>query len=336
MGTVVFTGMVRCGNSDYVFDKRECERKEYLGRGSFGLVFKGKHLTDGTTVAIKQIDGDSPGCMREIQFLKQFQQSGLLHENIVTIHQIIEDQFDSDRLPVHYIVMELCKYGNLNKLFNEHPFKVQRDFVKHDLMCQFLKGVEFLHNNDMAHRDLKPNNILITDSPANPGKLIAKITDFGSGKVLDGDSSTMYSSREIGTPWFKAPEFFQDEDNIEYSRKADIFSAGLTCLAMLQQIDNQDELHPRIEGDLGEESERTDKIGKIINRYKTNDNIVVFGQQDSSYLSDEIRKMIKDATEYDPDNRPTVKAMLEWMEDMIKNSQASRDRIQQVTPCITE
>ena len=325
--------MIQVGN--YVFNKRDREGKDYLGRGSFGLVFKGKRVTDGTTVAIKQIDGDSPGCMREIQFLKQFQQSGLSHANIVTIHQIVEGLFDSDRLPINYIVMEHCKYGDLSKLYREHPAKVEKDSVKHNLMCQILNGVGFLHSNDMAHRDLKPNNILVTDSLASPDKLIAKITDFGSGKVLDAGSSTMYSSREVGTPWFKAPEFFQEEDNIEYSRKADIFSAGLTCLAMLQPLDNQGKLHPNIEGTL-RDPKLTERltIGEIVRMYKTNKlgpvNIVELDVPENTNLSNSIRKMIKDATEYDPDNRPTVKEMLEWMEEMVKNPQASGDQVQQV------
>ena len=325
--------MIQVGN--YVFNKRDREGKDYLGRGSFGLVFKGRHVTKGTTVAVKQIDGDSPGCMREIQFLKQFQQSELSHENIVTIRQIVEGLFDSDRLPVNYIVMEHCKYGDLSKLYREHPAKVEKDSVKHNLMCQILNGVGFLHSNDMAHRDLKPNNILVADSQASPGKLIAKITDFGSGKVLDAGSSTMYSSREVGTPWFKAPEFFQKEDNIEYSRKADIFSAGLTCLAMLQPLDNQGKLHPNIEGTL-RDPKLTERltIGEIVRMYKTNKlgpvNIVELDVPENTNLSNNIRKMIKDATEYDPDNRPTVKQMLEWMEEMVKNPQASGDRVQQV------
>ncbi len=326
---MVFTGVVRCGNSDYVFNKRDREGKDYLGRGSFGLVFKGKRVTDGTTVAIKQIyhNGNSPGSVREIQFLKQYQQSGLSHENIVTIYQIIEGQFDSDRQPINYIVMEHCKYGDLSRLFREHPTRVESVLVKHDLMCQFLNGVEFLHSHDMAHRDLKPNNILVTDYPDNPDQLIAKITDFGSCKVLDGGSSTMYSSREVGTPWFKAPEFFQD--NIEYSRKADIFSAGLTCLAMLQSLDERGKLHPRIEGKLIDSSMNDHlTIGEIMRKYDTNPNlgsvnIVELDVPENTILSNNIRKMIKASTEYDPDDRPTVEDMLEWMKEMLKKPQAS-------------
>ncbi len=249
-----------------MYDKRECEGKDYLGQGSYGMVFKGEHLTEKTTVAIKQITGDSEGCMREIQFLKQFQKSKRKHENIVTIHEIIEGESDSYGSPVHYIVMEHCKYGDLNKLFKTHPDKVKKDLDKHKLMCQFLAGVQFLHQYKMAHRDLKPNNILVTDNPAKPNEMIAKITDFGWAKKMDSDSSTMYSIGNVGTELFQAPEFFQC---IEYSRKADSFSAGLTCLAMLQPLNSKGKLQPQIEGELDPSIDGQMAIGKIMTHYDT-------------------------------------------------------------------
>ncbi len=319
-----FPGKVRVGNSDYVYDKRECEGKDYLGQGSFGMVFKGEHLTEKTTVAIKQITGDSRGCIREIQFLKQFQQSGLSHENIVTIHDIIKGERDSDGSPVHYIVMEHCKYGDLSKLFKDHPDKVKKDLVKHDLMCQFLSGVEFLHHNDMAHRDLKPNNILVTDDPAKPNEMIAKITDFGSAKTLNSGSSTMYSISAVGTTRFQAPEFFQ---GIEYNRKADSFSAGLTCLAMLQPLNSKGNLQPQIEGELDPSINGQMAIGQIMTQYATRNlgpvEIVILDDPEYTIISNKIRKMIKCATEYDPDNRPYVEDMLNWMQEMLKKPQAS-------------
>ncbi len=320
-GSLFSTGVVRVGDSPYVYNKRDREGKDYLGRGSFGLVYKGMHETGGTEVAIKQIDGESRSGSREIEFLSE-QSEQIKHENIVSILEIVQGDFDSERSPIHYIVMELCKDGNLNKLFHDQPLKVQQDSVKHDLMCQFLAGVAFLHSKNIAHRDLKPTNILVTHTADLPVKFIAKVSDFGSGKVLDSGSSTMTSSKEVGTPWFKAPEFFQDE--VVYSRKADSFSAGLTCLAMLQPLDDGDELRPRIEGNFGQLSEKKYKIGMIVNECETNDNIVVRGLPDSSHLSDEIRKVIKDATEYDPDKRPTVEEMLEWMREIMEKKYASQ------------
>ena len=335
-----FVGAVRVGN--YVINKRRTN--DYLGRGTFGEVYMGKHVTEEKTVAIKRIYDDSDGRFKETEFLKELVK--IEHENIVTVLDIIEG--DSDGLNVNYIVMELCKYGDLHKCFKDHHEMIGTDIVKLELMCQFLKGVEFLHSNNMVHRDLKPANILVTDRPDTPGEIIAKISDFGSGKVLDPESSTMYSTSAVGTRLFKAPEFL---GQVEYTKKVDSFAAGLTCLAMLQPLDDRDKLHPRIEGELIDASAETEcsdradimrkydeghfTIAEVMRKFDINDlgavNIVQLDGPLNTVLSNNIRKVIKDATAYDPDDRLSVKDMLEWLQDILKISQESRG--QQVNPC---
>ncbi len=318
-----FSGFVRVGQ--YETNKR----KNFLGQGSFGTVYKGTRTEDGKNVALKEIfeDPNSDGQFKnkESEFLKELMK--LKHENIVPIYDII--QGDSDGLNINYIVMEYCQHGDLNKCFKEQYHRVEREIVRLDLMVQFLKGVEFLHRNNMVHRDLKPANILVTDSPDHPEQLIAMISDFGSSKVLDSENSTMCSTTAVGTRLFKAPEFF-GVGSIEYTRKVDSFAAGLTCLAMLQPLDDRGKLHPRIEGKLLDASaEARFTIGEIMRQYKIDDlgpvNIVELEVPENTILSNNIRKVIKDATDYDPDKRSSVEDMLEWLQDILEKSQPSEN-----------
>ncbi len=321
-----FTGFVRVGQ--YETNKRNTDN--FLGQGSFGKVYKGIRVENRKTVALKEIivDHDSDGLLKnqESEFLQELM--NLKHENIVTVYEII--QGDSDGVSINYIVMEYCQYGDLNKCFKEQYHRVEREIDRLDLMVQFLKGVEFLHRNNMVHRDLKPANILVTDNPDHPEQLIAKISDFGSSKVLDPENSTMYSTTAVGTKLFKAPEFFGLR-KIEYTRKVDSFSAGLTCLAMLQPLDDRGKLHPRIEGELVDASaEARFTIGEIMRQYKIDDlgqvNVVELEVPENTVLSNNIRKVIKDATDYDPDKRSSVKEMLDWLQEIFQKSQRSGNR----------
>ena len=99
------------------------------------------------------------------------------------------------------------------------------------IMWQIAAGVKYLHQNDVVHRDIKPENILFS----NNLPIQVKLTDFDVSKFFEEfETSTM--STNVGTLAFKAPEFFQrtPEGKLVYHRNVDVYTMGLTFLALLQ------------------------------------------------------------------------------------------------------
>ena len=89
---------------------------------------------------------------------------------------------------------------------------------------QILLGVDFLHENQAVHRDIKGANVLV----AHNG--ILKIADFGATMMLSGQKTMTEDGKQIqGTPYWMAPEVIKQE---AYGRKADIWSLGMTVLEM--------------------------------------------------------------------------------------------------------
>ena len=125
-------------------------------------------------------------------------------------------------------------------------------------MIQIALGVEYLHKNNIIHRDIKPSNILIS----NDNPVIIKLTDFDFSKFLEDNCDTSLMTTNVGTPAFKAPEFFlrTDERKIQYHRNVDIYALGLTFLAMIQQSKG---LVPQIETPV-DDSELYLPIGRLI------------------------------------------------------------------------
>ena len=125
--------------------------------------------------------------------------------------------------------MDLCQLDDLNKYCK---LKVVTHKQKIQIMTQIMKGVKYLHDNDIIHRDIKPGNILVASD--NPMSL--QITDFDVSKFLEDNSETSAMTSNVGTIAFKAPEFYQRQPGgkLHYLRSVDVFSCGLTFLALLQ------------------------------------------------------------------------------------------------------
>lgn len=138
---------------------------ETIDYGSFGDILKVKSEKDNTVYAMKQIRfrgnfQDDPYIISEIYCLTK-----LKHRNIVRLHEIIIDINEIN------IVMEYAEKENIERFMSTN--KCLEFHQKYKIYSQILEGVRFCHEMDIAHRDLTPANILLTND------LLVKITDFG-------------------------------------------------------------------------------------------------------------------------------------------------------------
>lgn len=172
--------IVDCESGASVVYKDICEFYdilEMIDYGSFGDIFKVQSESDNKIYAMKQVKfrnhfQDDPFIMSEIYCLTH-----LKHKNIIKLHEIVIDVNE-----LHF-VMEYAVNENLERYLSEHP---DMDFhQKYKIYSQVLQGVKYCHSMDVAHRDLTPANILLTED------MVVKLADFGlSVKCFSGNRST--------------------------------------------------------------------------------------------------------------------------------------------------
>ncbi len=221
-----------------------------LGRGSFGIVHSARG-PDGFQVAAKCIDGKDHQFLSKITHLEKLVQ--IDHPNVVNVKRVYLQE------NMIWMFMEFCDSGDLNKYFTTTK---PRDLDTLSVMLDIARGVQYLHSQNIIHRDLKPGNTLISTGRA-------KLADFDLSKFLE-DCKTSVMTSDVGTKAFKAPEFWMrtSEGKLNYHRNIDIYSVGLTFLAMIQfdqkviREANQ-KLVPRIETPR-EDSEMYQDIGALI------------------------------------------------------------------------
>ncbi|XP_074273351.1 serine/threonine-protein kinase ATG1a [Silene latifolia] len=189
---------------DYVIGPR-------IGSGSFAVVWKSKHRHLGTEFAIKEIDKKhlNDNLLKEIQILRNVN-----HPNIIRLFDAIETE---ERI---FLVLEYCDGGDLGEYIHRHG-RVSEDVAKH-FMKQLAAGLRVLRENHLIHRDLKPQNLLLSSKEVTP---MLKIGDFGFARYLtQGLADTL-----CGSPLYMAPEIIQNQ---KYDAKADLWSVG----AILYQL----------------------------------------------------------------------------------------------------
>ena len=155
---------------------------DLLGEGTFGCVYKAKRLDDNQPVAAKMLKKYEPNLkdpivQRDIESLDKIPK----HKNVVSIlhHEAVAGEY--------WIFMELCDLGDLRDYFRKN--KPDIAFKLH-VMVESMTGLNFLHENDIINRDLKPQNILLQYQDGYPLPAV-KITDFGLSKFLsEGNSFT--------------------------------------------------------------------------------------------------------------------------------------------------
>ncbi|XP_061642601.1 cyclin-dependent kinase 15 isoform X2 [Phyllopteryx taeniolatus] len=189
---------------------------EKVGEGSYASVYKGISRINGQLVALKVIqtkteEGMPFTAIREASLLK-----GLKHANIVLLHDIIHAR-DSLTFVFEYVQTDLAQY------MNQHPGGLHSHNVR-VFMFQLLRGLTFIHNRRILHRDLKPQNLLISYL----GEL--KLADFGLARSKSIPCQSF--SSDVVTLWYRPPDVLLG--STDYSTALDIWGAGCIFVEMLQ------------------------------------------------------------------------------------------------------
>lgn len=195
------------------------EIKEKIGSGGTAVVYKGQDILLGRMVTIKILREEYVG---DEEFVRRFRReaqavASLSHGNIVSIYDV------GDEGDLHYFVMEFVEGETLKDYIKRKGTLDIAETV--DIISQILEGIDYAHKHGIVHRDIKPQNVLISKDRH------VKVTDFGIAMGLSEVTQTYHSSSKImGSVQYISPEQVQGEPVTE---KSDIYSIGVVLYEML-------------------------------------------------------------------------------------------------------
>ncbi|KAH8855509.1 Mitogen-activated protein kinase kinase kinase kinase 4 [Schistosoma japonicum] len=208
---------------------------EVVGKGTYGNVYKGRYTRTGQLAAIKVMpitEEDEEEIKLEIDTLKKLSN----HRNIASYYgAFIKKSSPRDHL---WLAMEYCGAGSVADLIKSTRTKsLKEDWIAY-ISREILRGLMHLHANRVIHRDIKGQNVLLTDNAE------VKLVDFGVSAQLDktfGKRNTF-----IGTPYWMAPEVIhcEQDSSCTYDARSDIWSLGITALEMAEGRPPLCEMHP--------------------------------------------------------------------------------------------
>lgn len=208
-------------NSTFVSDQFGDYKSTYeiikeLGTGSFGKVFKVKHLkypdqVFAMKIVKKRTFDDENIVLNEINCLKE-----LDHPNIMKVYEVYHDTEN------FYLILELCEGLELfDYLITKGTFSEKNAaIILHQVLC----SISYAHKKNIVHRDLKPENIMILNS--NKNELNIKIIDWGFSTIFNPDKPLIDN---YGTAYYVAPEVLHKN----YDQKCDIWSCGVILYLMM-------------------------------------------------------------------------------------------------------
>ncbi|XP_054153441.1 death-associated protein kinase 2-like [Oppia nitens] len=173
---------------------------------------------------------------------------GLRHPNMVSVETVLHVRDDRTGFPSLYsfIFMELCD-GDLLDEMDSLPDQVYDEIGAHRWLKQVIEGLGYLHQNRVAHLDIKPDNILFLKQP-HGAPHIYKLADFGLAEVFHADEPSMERSVKKGTARYLAPEVFAYKQlppnspiQMFNTEKLDIYSLGMTMALSLIGFDEIDQ-----------------------------------------------------------------------------------------------
>ncbi|XP_065838371.1 serine/threonine-protein kinase 33-like [Oscarella lobularis] len=269
-----------------------------LGQGSFGIVKEAVDRQTSTKYAIKIINKEKAGSSamklmeRELLILQLVE-----HRHIIRLEEVFETGKKM------FLVLEYCEGGELQDLFKEKGHFAE-DEVR-TIVRRLTDAVAYMHQNNMVHRDLKLENILLRGrNDDSDDSFDIKLADFGlsyikgeSDAVMEG--GTMMQSM-CGTPLYMAPEVLR---NHNYSKQCDIWSIGVIMYTLL----------------CGQQPFRSDEEGMLYDLIKTGK--VTFEEDVWTTVSSSAKDLIRGMIQVNPADRMSAREILDhsWMTGSTEN-----------------
>ncbi|XP_076448462.1 uncharacterized protein LOC143285126 [Babylonia areolata] len=195
----------------------EFDKIKVIGKGSYGEVWLAKHKKDKKQYVLKRINlqkaskRERSSAEQEARLLQK-----LKHPNIVSYKQSFETAEG-----MLYIAMQYCEGGDLYTKLKEQKGQLLEERQVVEWFVQIAMALQYMHERNILHRDLKTQNIFLTKSK------IIKVGDLGIARVLDG--ATDMATTLIGTPYYMSPELFS---NKPYNHKSDVWALGCCVYEM--------------------------------------------------------------------------------------------------------
>ncbi|KAI5964743.1 KIN28 [Candida pseudojiufengensis] len=194
------------------------ERK--VGEGTYAVVYLGKQIQTKRSIAIKEIktglfkDGLDMSAIREVKYLQE-----LKHQNIIELIDVFASSNNNLNLVLEFLPTDL------EVLIKDKSIVFKSSDIKSWILMT-LRGIHHCHRNFILHRDLKPNNLLI--SPQG----VLKIADFGLARSLGNPNEELSSN--VVTRWYRAPELLFGAKH--YTESIDIWSIGIIFAELMLRI----------------------------------------------------------------------------------------------------
>eukprot|EP00750_Incisomonas_marina_P000156 INCI10151.3.p1 GENE.INCI10151.3~~INCI10151.3.p1 ORF type:complete len:298 (-),score=36.30 INCI10151.3:599-1492(-) len=191
-----------------------------IGQGTFGTVHQSVRRADGTEWGLKIMDQnrltkeDIEGLISEIAIVKHIH-----HENIVHVLECYDDGTEK-----FVMVMELMRGGELLDRIITRKFYSEKNAA--EVIRDVARALEYCHARNIAHRDVKPENLLLVSEDSET----VKLADFGFAKVRVAKDSL---NTACGTPGYAAPELLTRKRHKNYTLKVDLWSLGIVLYILL-------------------------------------------------------------------------------------------------------
>ncbi|KAF2358090.1 Protein kinase domain, partial [Trinorchestia longiramus] len=191
------------------------EKISKIGEGSYGMVYKCRVRETSELVAIKKfMESEDDPLIRKIALREVKMLKSLKHPNLVNLIEVFR------RKRKLHLVFEYCDHTLLGEMEKNPKGFPEKETKK--IIYQLVESVRFCHDNNVIHRDVKPENVLITRQG------VVKLCDFGFARMLTNESYTDY----VATRWYRAPELLVGDT--KYGAPVDVWAVGCVMAEMIR------------------------------------------------------------------------------------------------------